>query len=61
MAPYVCEACHTDEYKLLDVEEHFPDRAHPALPAFRCQRCGGVMVFDELPERYLSFLETEPA
>ena len=55
MAPYVCEACHGDEYKLLDVAEHFPDRrAH--VPAFRCRRCGGVMVFDELPERYLSFL-----
>ncbi|MDB4968950.1 MAG: hypothetical protein JWN44_4639 [Myxococcales bacterium] len=55
MAPYVCEACHTDEYKLLDVAEHFPDRrAH--VPAFRCKKCGGVMVFDELPERYLSFL-----
>lgn len=55
MAPYVCEACHSDEYKLLDVSEHFPDRrAH--VPAFRCRRCGGVMVFDELPERYLSFL-----
>lgn len=61
MAPYVCEACHADEYKLLVVEEHFPDRAHPHVPAFRCRRCGGVMVFDELPERYLSFLETEPA
>src|ERR1700761_3070041 len=55
LAPYVCEACHADEYKLLDVDEHFPDRrAH--VPAFRCRRCGGVMVFDELPERYLSFL-----
>jgi hypothetical protein len=55
MAPYVCEACHSDEYKLLDVAEHFPDRrAH--VPAFRCKKCGGVMVFDELPERYLSFL-----
>jgi hypothetical protein len=55
LAPYVCEVCHIDEYKLLDVAEHFPDRrAH--VPAFRCHRCGGVMVFDELPERYLSFL-----
>src|SRR4051812_27782907 len=74
MAPYVCEACHGDEYKLLDVAEHFPDLARrsartgtplgalaapsvlPTVPAFRCRRCGGVMVFDELPERYLSFL-----
>ncbi len=68
LAPYVCEACRADEYKLLDVEEHFGDqferddagRAAPDwqahVPAFRCRRCGGVLVFDELPERYLSFL-----
>jgi hypothetical protein len=60
LAPYVCEACHADENKLLDVAQHFPDRAKPRMPKFLCKRCGGVMVFDELPERYLSFLETEP-
>ena len=55
MAPYVCESCHADEYKLLDVSQHFPDRrAH--VPGFLCRRCGGVMMLDELPERYLSFL-----
>jgi hypothetical protein len=59
LAPYVCEVCHVDEYRLLVVSEHFPDRAHPHVPAFRCGRCGGVMVFDELPERYLSFLVEE--
>jgi hypothetical protein len=56
LAPYVCEACHVDEYKLLDVVEHFPDRQYNRVPAFLCRRCGGVMMFDELPERYLSFL-----
>lgn len=64
LAPYVCEVCHVDEYRLLVVAEHFPDRAdraHPHVPAFRCGRCGGVMVFDELPERYLSFLVEESA
>jgi ABC-type transporter Mla MlaB component len=59
LAPYVCEVCHVDEYRLLVVAEHFPDRAHPHVPAFRCGRCGGVMIFDELPERYLSFLIEE--
>ena len=61
LAPYVCEACHTDEYKLLDVAEHFADRGHLAVPVFRCPRCSGVMMFDELPERYLSFLSEEGA
>jgi hypothetical protein len=55
LAPYICETCHVDEYKLLQTEEHFPDdRRH--MPAFRCARCGGVMTFDDLPERYLAFL-----
>jgi hypothetical protein len=59
MAPYVCETCHVDEYKLLEVAEHFPDRGAGQavhVPAFRCARCRGVMTFDELPERYLAFL-----
>jgi hypothetical protein len=56
LAPYICEACHIDEYKLLDVAEHFPEPVQPHVPTFRCRRCGGVMMFDELPERYLSFL-----
>ena len=59
LAPYVCEVCHVDEYKLLDVNEHFHDRQHPSVPAFRCERCGGVLMFDELPERYFSFLAEE--
>ena len=61
LAPYVCEACHVDEYKLLDVAEHFADRGSLLVPAFRCARCSGVMMFDELPERYLSFLSEEGA
>jgi anti-anti-sigma regulatory factor len=62
LAPYVCESCHADEYRLLVVDEHFPERGarqHPSVPSFRCQRCNGVMMFDELPERYLSFLAEE--
>jgi hypothetical protein len=60
LAPYVCETCHVDEYKLLDTSAHFPRDASPDeprhVPAFRCGRCGGVMTFDDLPERYLAFL-----
>jgi anti-anti-sigma regulatory factor len=60
LAPYVCEVCHIDEYRLLDVTEHFGERgASAGVPAFRCPRCNGVMMFDELPERYLSFLAEE--
>jgi anti-anti-sigma regulatory factor len=60
-APYVCEVCRSDEYRLLNVNEHFPDRSRLYPPSFRCDRCFGVMVFDELPERYLSFLHEDGA
>jgi hypothetical protein len=53
LAPYVCERCNVDENHLVVVaakplETELPDHA--------CPRCGGVMEFDELPERYLAFL-----
>jgi hypothetical protein len=56
LAPYVCEPCRVDEYRLLDVAEHFPNRSSTNVPSFPCPRCGRAMQFDELPERYLAFL-----
>ena len=56
LAPYVCEACGIEEYRLLDAAA-----ARAPLPSLLCVRCGGPMEFDDLPERYLSFLkETAP-
>jgi anti-anti-sigma regulatory factor len=59
LAPYTCTACGQEEEKLLDVKAHFPSRRFGDLPAFRCDRCSGPMDFDDLPERYLAFLEDE--
>lgn len=53
-APYVCESCNTEEEKLLDVDTHFAAGVEP--PPFSCERCRRPMLFDDLPERYLSFL-----
>ena len=55
-APYVCEACSVEESKLIDVRNHRPG-APPALPDFSCPKCGGPMDFDDIPERYFSFLK----
>lgn len=55
-APFVCEACSVEESKLIDVRAHRPG-APPALPAFACEKCGGPMEFDDIPERYFSFLK----
>lgn len=51
-APYACDACGHDEDQLVEVGA---DR-RVELPTPRCPRCGEPMQFDDLPERYLSFL-----
>jgi hypothetical protein len=56
LAPYVCESCTHEEEKLLDVQTHFPGRDFHKVPEFKCEKCGATMEFDDLPERYLSFL-----
>jgi len=55
-APFVCESCHNEEEKLLDAQSQFPDGAQSQMPEFRCGNCNELMEFDDLPERYLSFL-----
>jgi len=54
LAPYVCGACGAEEDKLIDVE--MAGRPLRGLPEFSCSHCGAGMDFDDLPERYLSFL-----
>lgn len=58
MAPYVCEACGIEEYQLIEIHERFPS-ASMIVPQFSCGRCQGPMEFDDLPERYLSFLKEQ--
>ena len=55
-APYVCESCNHEEEKLLDVQSQFPNGNVSAVPDFKCEQCNSAMEFDDLPERYLSFL-----
>jgi hypothetical protein len=55
-APYVCESCNVESDKLLDVETQFPQGNIDQVPEFACERCRQPMEFDDLPERYLSFL-----
>lgn len=55
-APYVCENCGHEDEKLLDVASQFPNGTVGSVPEFKCEKCGMPMEFDDLPERYLSFL-----
>ena len=55
-APYVCDACGREEEQLIDVPSQAGAAGRPSLPTFACPDCGATMEFDDLPERYLSFL-----
>lgn len=55
-APYICEGCNHEEERLLDVRSQFPKGRPDELPELTCEACGQAMEFDDLPERYLSFL-----
>jgi hypothetical protein len=56
LAPYVCERCDIEQTRLVEVA---PVPTETALPAFPGPRCGEPMEFDDLPERYLSFLKEQ--
>jgi anti-anti-sigma regulatory factor len=56
-APYVCEDCDNEIEKLLDVESQFPKGDFDDVPTFVCEKCSNEMEFDDIPERYFSFLK----
>ncbi len=55
-APYRCTRCGREEEKLLLVATHFPGRSRKP-PEFGCDRCSAPMELDDVPVRYLSFLD----
>lgn len=55
-APYVCENCNNEDDKLLDVQTVYADGVITGVPDFECEECHEAMEFDDLPERYFSFL-----
>jgi predicted RNA-binding Zn-ribbon protein involved in translation (DUF1610 family) len=55
-APYACDACGLDEEKLIDVARDLGGGKLRRAPEQKCSACGRPLTFDELPERYFSFL-----
>lgn len=55
-APYICENCDTEEDGFIDLESQYPDGNIGAMPELRCSQCDEPMEFDDIPDRYLSFL-----
>ena len=56
-APYICDACGNELEHLIDVGEQIARDGE--VPDVACPSCGAPMSFDDLPERYLSFLTDE--
>lgn len=56
MAPFVCERCGREVERLVDVATAPTETCLPEVP---CPGCGVPMEFDDLAERYLSFLREE--
>lgn len=54
LAPYVCDACGTEIEHLIEVADQ-RRRGH-YVPEVRCPSCGAAMAFDDVVDRYLSFL-----
>jgi hypothetical protein len=53
-APYVCDACGAEAEHLIDVAEQRGRGVR--MPEVACAACGGAMSFDDVADRYLSFL-----
>lgn len=58
-APYLCEECEHEDEPLLQSATILAADYEP--PTLSCPRCSGVMVLDDLPERYLAFLMPDDA
>jgi anti-anti-sigma regulatory factor len=59
-APYQCESCDHQEERLLQTAAVLASEGK-LPPAFSCPSCGGSLALDDLPDRYLGFLEGKQA
>jgi len=56
-APYLCDSCASERSVCLDVAGHREQFAAHKMPSQTCVECGGEMIFDDFPARYLLFLD----
>ena len=60
LAPYACDSCGTEHDRRLSLIEHEAEIRAQQLADQTCDSCGGESVFDDDPERYLSFAVSQP-
>jgi CheY-like chemotaxis protein len=54
-APYYCTSCDYEEERELETSQIAATLEPPTFP---CPSCGGELVFEDLPDRYFSFLQS---
>ena len=55
-APYRCDDCDRDDQRLLETKTLAREGDDVLPPVLHCTACGGELVFDDLPARYLAFV-----
>lgn len=58
-APYACDRCEHQDERLLQTAAVLATEGHQP-PEFGCPRCSGRLLLDDIPERYLAFLQSIP-
>lgn len=53
--PFSCNDCNTELVGLFKTDDL--QKYHGKLPDLKCSKCGGVAIFDDIPEEYLGFLK----
>ena len=61
-APYFCEGCHKEVQEVLVLDKETKHLGNPEAlspPPRSCPTCKAPMEFDEIPERYFTFIELQ--
>jgi anti-anti-sigma regulatory factor len=56
MAPFACRDCGAESVREVKLSGEILDDPESAVVEGKCAECGGVVEFDDLPERYFAFL-----
>lgn len=56
MAPFACQECGAESVREVVLTGETIEDPESAVAGGRCAACGGVVEFDDLPERYFAFL-----
>lgn len=58
--PYVCDECGSELERLVDVRKEFGTLAVGEVPEVFCPNCSTPMEFDDLPDSYLAYVQSQP-